>query len=92
MAPLDARRAGRCCSQVADMKITVTMEDTADGGVFITFDPSVAVLLARAARPDQCTAAEGYAFEVLTTIKRVADVAAREMGCTVTEWDARKRQ
>ena len=73
-------------------KITVTMEDTTDGGVFITFDPSVQELLARAAKPDRCTAAEGYAFEVLTAIRRVADEAAREMGCTVTEWDARQRQ
>ena len=73
-------------------KITVTMEDTEDGGVFISFDPSVGDLLERAAKPDQCTAAEGYAFEVLITIKRVADIAAREMGCTITEWDARQRQ
>jgi hypothetical protein len=68
------------------------MEDTADGGVFITFDPSVGDLLKRAERPDQCTSAEGYAFEVPNTIKKVADEAAREMGCAITEWDARQRQ
>ena len=73
-------------------KITVTMEDTPDGGVFITFDPSVGELLDRAATPDECTQAEGYAFEVLAKIREVADEAAREMGCTITEWDARQRQ
>ena len=55
------------------MKLTITLEDLPNGGVFITSDPSLAELCKRAKTPGKMTCAEGYAMQAwITSSSRLA--------------------
>ncbi len=69
-------------------KLTITIEDTPDGGVFIAGDPSLEELCARAANPSQRSSAEGYAMVAWFALRQAAEEAARQSGGQWAAWDA----
>lgn len=73
-------------------KLTITIEDTADGGVFITGEPSLEVLVERAAVPHQLTSAEGYAMTAWLALRQAAEAAAKDTGGQWAAWDDGRAQ
>lgn len=72
-------------------KLTITIEDTADGAVFIAGDPSIEDLCERAKRPDTLSSAEGYAMIAWIALRQEAQRAARESGGQWAAWDSSSR-
>ena len=68
-------------------KLTITIEDTPDGGVFIAGDPSLEELCARAATPDKQSSAEGYAMVAWVALRGAAEQAAKDSGGKWAAWD-----
>lgn len=68
-------------------KLTITIEDTPDGGVFITGDPSMEELCALAASPDELSSAQGYAMTAWIALRNAAEQAASDSGGTWSAWD-----
>lgn len=60
------------------MKLTITLEDLPDGGVFISGDPSLKDLCARATTPAKLTSAEGYAMQAWIALQVEQARAAKE--------------
>lgn len=72
-------------------KLTIVIEDTADGAVFISGDPSVEELLERAKQPGSMTSAEGYACIAWIALRQEAQRSAKEAGGQWAAWDDGRR-
>lgn len=68
-------------------KLTITIEDTPDGGVLITGDASLDDLCERAKRPDTMTSADGYAMIAWIALRQEAQRAAAEHGGQWAAWN-----
>lgn len=70
------------------MKITITIEDTPDGEVFIASDPPLGAVFTRVhdGKVEQVTPAEGYAMAAWAAIVEQAGIAASEHGASVDMW------